>query len=200
MNRPHARAFRFSPWPIVMTLSAIGLAVGVFVVTQGVQQREARVASLNRQLLSEQQTLRVLDAEWAYLTRPQRLENLVSMKAGQAVVPPAPAPIQNTAPAASVAKVEPASGEVETPKAAEVKPVPAKKEIAQKTEPKKAEAKKAEPKKLAAAPVKKAKDDDLVWSIKRGAPKAPAASGVTPVAARHNTGPARVGIARPIVE
>lgn len=166
MNR--SRSIRFSPWPLVLPLAAIAMAVAVFSVTQSVQRREARVTELNRQLLNEQQTLRVLDAEWAYLTRPQRLEELMAMKQ-DIVMPPAPAPVANivqedTAPQDVAAPVEVASAEVSAePSAGETvaKPViiqdtPLTKEVAHPSE--KASQAKANAKPVAAkvaAPVKK---------------------------------------------
>lgn len=88
-----------SPWTPLLGIAAILLAVGVFGVTQSVKQREARVDQINRQILAEQQTMRVLDAEWAYLTRPQRLQDLIAMKANDGIMPPA---------AVMVARVDPA--------------------------------------------------------------------------------------------
>ncbi|MCB1538341.1 MAG: hypothetical protein H6865_05025 [Rhodospirillales bacterium] len=74
------RKIHVSPWPVALILAAIAMAVGVFAVTQGVQTRESRVAQINRDILAEQQSVRVLNAEWAYLTRPQRLQTLMAMQ------------------------------------------------------------------------------------------------------------------------
>lgn len=206
-----SRRFQFSPWPVVMTMGAIALAVSVFIVTQGVQQREARVAELNRQLLSEQQTLRVLDAEWAYLTRPQRLETLMAMKTDHTDMPPAPAPIATVVPVPHSAKVE--ADSVAAPVSA---PVPQKIEpaagVTAAAAPKKAGTSSAKATKPAAvkprakaAPVaaaapaaKKKHQDDLVWSPKRNALKS-SAQRPMPVRAAGYT-PPRAGVARPIVE
>ncbi|MBU6235595.1 MAG: hypothetical protein KGQ41_07100 [Alphaproteobacteria bacterium] len=193
----------FSVWVFALMLNAALLAVAVFMVTQDVRQREGRVNELNRQILSEQQTIRVLDAEWAYLTRPQRIEELVSMKEqqGMAAVAEAPAakaeeavktekPVEKVAEKAPVAKIEPASGTTQAPK-------PVAKTAMVTPEKPKADAEKKEVKKVAEViekpkpqpQVKKiAQADDLVWSVKR-----------------KNTGgvamlPKRGGIARPIVE
>lgn len=223
MNRA-GRPFHFSPWPICLMLAAVGLAVGVFVVTQGVQARETKVAALNRELLNEQQTLRVLDAEWAYLTRPQRLEELMAVRTDANVMPPVPAPVANVAPAPQT--VEPAAEPVEktaavaTPeedkpvaKADEKKPEQPKK-IAKKEEPKKVAAKKAEPKKTASKPAKpvklaaakapvakKAASGNDVWRI---TPKRPqptyAARPVSVSRSAQIPNYGRGGIARPIVE
>jgi hypothetical protein len=157
------RHIHFSPWPIAMVLIAIGMAVGVFVITQRVQQREAVVAEMNRQLLNEQQTIRVLDAEWAYLTRPQRLETLAALKAERDIVPPVPTPIATVTPEQAVVDTaETVSAVTQTVDSASVKaPEPAgttPKKTAAKTE--KAPAKKkvvsATPKKTTQTPVRAA--------------------------------------------
>lgn len=178
------RNLRFSPWPILLVLIATGMAVAVFAVTQSVQQREARVAELNHKLLAEQQTLRVLDAEWAYLTRPQRLESLVAMKLEQEDMPPVPAPIATIAPAAGPAEAP----KPETPKIAKTqeKPAPAKKAS---VKPAKKEKNKQASKPAAAKPKSKTAMKDDVWPIARKAP-APARMASVP----------HVGVARPILE
>jgi hypothetical protein len=201
------RHFHFSPWPIALCLGAIAMAVAVFSVTQSVQRREAHVEALNRQLLSEQQTLRVLDAEWAYLTRPQRLEQLMSMKRNIGVMPPVPTPVANIVPSAAVAPaaVEPASGEVDADDVAEKAEAPKpqikaaaapEKPAAKKAGVKKAEAKApAEKKKIAAKSVNRtlAKTEDGVWHI---APKKRYAAPMPKTAAL----PVRAGVAHPILE
>lgn len=182
ISRP-MRRLHFSPWPIALALAAIALAAAVFAVTQSVQQREARVADLNRKLLSEQQTIRVLDAEWAYLTRPQRLEELMVLKTQRDVMPPTPAPIATIMP--EDIKIEPAAGIVEKPLEA-----PKKKVVAVKKESKpvkKTIAAKSKEKQTKTASL------DGAWPIKRKTP--PARPTIQP--AKY---PARAGVARPIVE
>lgn len=209
MNRS-GRHFRFSPWPILMVLVAIGMAVGVFTVTQHVQQREVRVAELNHKLLTEQQTMRVLDAEWAYLTRPQRLEELIAMKVEQGDMPPIPAPIATIVPEAEAAvAVEPSSGvaeakveesKVETPKVAvkaETKPVAAKKVAAKKDVTTKKVAAKKETTKTASVKAK-AKTQAVamkndVWPIARK-------NAVVQRPSQKVASMPRAGVARPIVE
>lgn len=217
------RSIRFSPWPILFTLMAIAMAVGVFAVTQRVQHREAQVAEMNRQLLTEQQAMRVLDAEWAYLTRPQRLEELVTMKeATTDVMPPAPTPIttvveETPAKIEAVAAIEPAAAEavVVDDVAPAVKPVtlqedasvkevtPPEQEPVKKAAVRKAEVKKPDVKKVAAkaAPAPKIKTAakakaapvDDVWRI---TPKVRTQQTQQQVVSYKP----RVGVARPIVE
>jgi len=110
-----------SPWTPLLGIAAILLAIGVFGVTQSVKQREAKVDQINRQILAEQQTMRVLDAEWAYLTRPQRLQDLIAMKANDGVMPP---------PAVMVARIDPTPEEKTETKAEAAAEQPAKVAVA----------------------------------------------------------------------
>lgn len=186
-----ARRSGFSIWPIAIAFNALLLAVCVFIVTQEVKRHEAGVQDLNRKILAEQQTLRVLDAEWAYLTRPQRLEDLLAMKANGGVMPAEPDVAESTmeTPAETpkkTASIEPAAGVASVaakPKDVQVAVKPATvQKIAVKAEPKKPLVKKAP----------KAPEKDIVWSIKR-----PAAS---PRQAQVAAYPARAGVAKPILE
>jgi hypothetical protein len=54
--------------------SATGFAM--FAVKYGVQALEEELARTRKAVIAEQQEIRVLDAEWAYLTRPETLEEL----------------------------------------------------------------------------------------------------------------------------
>ena len=62
------------------TLFCIGLSVavgaGLFSVGHEVKQQEAALARINRTILENQKAVHVLRAEWAYLNRPQRLQEL----------------------------------------------------------------------------------------------------------------------------
>jgi hypothetical protein len=53
------------------------LGVALFLVKYEVQDREEQLASLHREILSNQEAVHVLEAEWSYLNRPSRLEALV---------------------------------------------------------------------------------------------------------------------------
>ena len=59
-----------------LTLTMASGAV-LFSTAQKVQQAESRVARLKSSVSQEEQTIRVLRAEWDYLNRPDRLEALV---------------------------------------------------------------------------------------------------------------------------
>jgi hypothetical protein len=49
----------------------------LFNVTFKVENLEAELDELNRQILVDQQSIHILKAEWSYLDRPERLEALV---------------------------------------------------------------------------------------------------------------------------
>lgn len=203
----------FSPWPFALAAASVALAVGVFTVTQEVKRREAHVAELNRQILSEQQTLRVLDAEWAYLTRPQRLEDLMALRIGEMntedkadsaeavdakeeevvtkdAVPTTPQTVTQAKPAAKpetkkIAATEPAAG-VHRP-------------VATSAVKKTVSAKPASIKSVSS----KTKSADMVWPIARKHQKTPADASkkrAAPAGIQQISYPPRAGVARPIVE
>ena len=64
----------------ISTLLALAAAAAsgalLFWTSQSVQQEQTRLRSLERARNNEEQALRVLRAEWAYLNRPDRLEAL----------------------------------------------------------------------------------------------------------------------------
>lgn len=60
----------------VWLLLATGAVAAMFHITFEVEKLEARLHDVNRQIVREQETIHVLQAEWSYLNRPQRLESL----------------------------------------------------------------------------------------------------------------------------
>ncbi len=52
------------------------LAIGVYLVKYSVQDVQRNVAELKRDLAVEKESLHLLNAEWAYLNRPERLRYL----------------------------------------------------------------------------------------------------------------------------
>ncbi len=68
------RLFRISNF-IYAGLTAL-LAVLLFWTSQNVQHAENDLDEISSKLRAEQDSLHVLEAEWFYLTRPQRLEQL----------------------------------------------------------------------------------------------------------------------------
>lgn len=52
------------------------LAIGIYLVKYTVQDVQREVAGLKRELKTEKESLHLLNAEWAYLNRPERLRQL----------------------------------------------------------------------------------------------------------------------------
>ena len=67
-------------------LLAVASGALLFVTAQAVQDRRAKLAEMRDKLAREREALRVLQAEWAWLDRPQRLERLA--RAHLAMQPP----------------------------------------------------------------------------------------------------------------
>jgi cell division protein FtsL len=59
-------------WSVLAALVGFGL----FHVKYQVQALEDRLAQLNRSIVHEQEQIHVLHAEWTYLDRPERIEEL----------------------------------------------------------------------------------------------------------------------------
>ena len=66
------RAFMMFAW--VMLFGATGYTL--FHITFEVEALEAELTRLNRQIVKEQEAVHVLEAEWSYLNRPERIETL----------------------------------------------------------------------------------------------------------------------------
>lgn len=73
---------------IGLTMATVGAGAGVMRLKYEVSQRVDRLEGVARQIASDKQTIRVLEAELAHLTTPERLE----MRQGQhlALMPPRP--------------------------------------------------------------------------------------------------------------
>lgn len=55
---------------------AVVLSLGVYAMKYEIGRLEQLAAALHRQLAAQEETLQVLDAEWSYLNRPERLQAL----------------------------------------------------------------------------------------------------------------------------
>lgn len=76
----------------VAVFALAGLSGAILLRTsQNVQQAEERVAELTASIAQEEDSIRVLNAEWAYLNNPERLERLNKEYLG--LMPPQPATI-----------------------------------------------------------------------------------------------------------
>ena len=58
-------------------IGVAGLAsIGLFNITFKVEKLQDELSGLNKQILQEQKAVHVLQAEWSYLSRPERIEAL----------------------------------------------------------------------------------------------------------------------------
>jgi hypothetical protein len=64
------------PGTIIWFCIVVAVGYAMFQVKYEVMQQEQTLASLNRQISEGREQIRVLNAEWSYLTRPSRLEEL----------------------------------------------------------------------------------------------------------------------------
>ncbi len=64
---------------IMMSIWLLGAAItgiGLYGIAYEVEQMEKELAALEREIIEERETIHVLEAEWAYLARPERIEEL----------------------------------------------------------------------------------------------------------------------------
>jgi hypothetical protein len=102
------------PGTVVWFCLVIAVGYAMFQVKYEVMQQEQTLAGINKQIADDREQIRVLDAEWSYLTRPSRLEQLAgrflqlsSINAAQIVALSA-VPERPDAPPALVAAAAPA--------------------------------------------------------------------------------------------
>jgi hypothetical protein len=122
----------------LVLISATGFAM--FGVKYQVQALEEELARINRATAAEEHEIRVLDAEWAYMTRPETLEamnrqflSLVPIATKQLhasfadipIRPPPPAPPPPAEAPTAVAAAEPAATPSAEPASQEGVPTPA---------------------------------------------------------------------------
>ncbi|HEX3971750.1 MAG TPA: hypothetical protein VHX19_10510 [Stellaceae bacterium] len=86
------------PSTVVWFCVVIAVGYAMFQVKYEVMQQEQTLASLNKQITDGREQIRILDAEWSYLTRPSRIEDLSarflhlnSMSSSQ-ILPPSAVP------------------------------------------------------------------------------------------------------------
>ena len=67
----------------VLWVCLIGaMSFGLFQLKYAVQDREDELARLNRDLIASEESIHVLNAEWSYLNRPERLAALAEKHLG----------------------------------------------------------------------------------------------------------------------
>ncbi len=64
------------PGTIVWFCIVVAVGYAMFQVKYEVMQQEQTLAGINRQIIDDREQIRVLNAEWSYLTRPSRIEDL----------------------------------------------------------------------------------------------------------------------------
>ncbi len=72
------RKFKIKLSTLIPFICAIALGASLFWISQQVQMLERETRILNEQIVSEQEGMRVLSAEWDYLNRPDRIEALAT--------------------------------------------------------------------------------------------------------------------------
>ena len=66
------------PGTILWLLIVIAVGYAMFQVKYEVMQQEETLAHLNTEIADSREQIRMVDAEWSYLTRPDRLRRLTS--------------------------------------------------------------------------------------------------------------------------
>ena len=64
------------PGTIVWFCIVVAVGYAMFQVKYEVMQQEQTLAGINKQIADDRDQIRVLNAEWSYLTRPSRIEEL----------------------------------------------------------------------------------------------------------------------------
>ena len=122
------------PGTVIWLMLVIIVGYAMFQVKYEVMQQEDTLASLYKEIADDRDQIRVLDAEWSYLTRPERLKRLAGRYLDLApfgaaqIVDLSALPERPGAPAALVtvtsagAAAQPAATRAGEPAAAEVAP------------------------------------------------------------------------------
>jgi hypothetical protein len=64
------------PGTIVWFCIVVAVGYAMFQVKYEVMQQEQTLAGINKQIVEDREQIRVLNAEWSYLARPSRIEDL----------------------------------------------------------------------------------------------------------------------------
>ncbi len=67
---------KFHKISILFLLLLLGASYGLYKLSYEVEALERKLVSLNRELMDSQRSIRVLEAEWSYLNRPENLQEL----------------------------------------------------------------------------------------------------------------------------
>jgi cell division protein FtsL len=66
------------PGTVIWLLLVIAVGYAMFQVKYEVMQQEEMLTRINREITETRDQIRVLDAEWSYLTQPNRLKRLAT--------------------------------------------------------------------------------------------------------------------------
>ncbi len=77
-NNNRSTFLRKSLLYVVLALCAAGTGGALLYASQEVREAEARLARLHRATAQEREAIHVLEAEWSFLNRPERLERLAA--------------------------------------------------------------------------------------------------------------------------
>lgn len=111
----------------VFAMAAAVAALILFAVKQDVRLMEQRLVALHRDILDHQEALHILNSEWSYLNRPDRIATLAERHlglaplTGQQIIRIEDLPLRAAAPAPDDA---PASPTIEAVAAASAIPIP----------------------------------------------------------------------------
>ena len=64
---------------LIMSIWLLGAAItgtGLYGIAYEVERMEQELAALEREIIEERESIHVLEAEWTYLARPERIEDL----------------------------------------------------------------------------------------------------------------------------
>ncbi|MFW6077497.1 MAG: cell division protein FtsL [Hyphomicrobiales bacterium] len=83
---------------VALLVVVLGLAFVLYSLEHRMRAGERAVADLDHEIGEEREMIRLLEAEWSYLTRPARLERLAREHAGMApLAPPQVVPLGDLA-------------------------------------------------------------------------------------------------------
>jgi cell division protein FtsL len=74
---------------VILIVVVLGLAFLLYSLEHRMRGGERAVAGLAQQIAEERETIRLLETEWSFLARPQRLERLAREHAGKGPLTPA---------------------------------------------------------------------------------------------------------------
>jgi cell division protein FtsL len=73
---------------VLLLAIALIAAIGVFVLKHEVQKLEGELSQLHHQIVTDQEALHVLKAEWSHLNQPERLKELAQRHLGLEALEP----------------------------------------------------------------------------------------------------------------